>query len=81
MRCRLLEGPNVGGTRGGGSSNVDVTVLGGRMGLRKQSPPASVCSPPRQGAGWGATGAVCTLGIWANEKSARRCFSVANSTL
>jgi len=81
MRCRLHEGLSVGGTRGGGSSNVDVTVLGGWMGLRKQRPPALFCSPPRQGAGWGATGAVCTLGIWVNAKSARRCFSVAESTL
>ncbi len=81
MRCRLRGGLSVGGTRGGDSSTVDATMLGGWMGLRKQRPPTLFFSPSRQGAGWGAPGAVGTLGIWVSAKSARRCFSVAESTL
>lgn len=48
------------------------------MGLRKQIPLVSACSPPRQGTGWlGAMGLAeaFTLGNCAKAKSARRCFS------
>jgi hypothetical protein len=50
MRWHLREGLGVGGTRDGEPSGEEVQ-LGGRMGLRKQTPQSSVCSPPRQGTG------------------------------
>jgi hypothetical protein len=78
MRWRLLGGHGVEGTRGGGPDTG--LVLGGWMGLRKQGPPAPACSPSRQGA-VGAALVGCTLGSWASENSARRCFSGAERTL
>jgi len=50
----------------------------GRMGLRKQIPLVSACTPSRQGSGWlGAmeSAEAFTLGNCAKAKSARRCFS------
>jgi hypothetical protein len=50
MRWRLREGLGVGGTREEEPNGADAQ-LSGRMGLRKQTSPSSVCSPPRQGTG------------------------------
>jgi hypothetical protein len=78
IRRRLRGGLGVDGTRVG---DPDIgMVLGGWMGLRKQVSPVATCSPPRQGAGWAAP-AGCTLGSWASENSARRCFSGADKIL
>jgi hypothetical protein len=80
MRWRLREVLGEGGTRDGEPSGEDAQ-LGGRMGLRKQTSPSSICSPLHQGTGWDAPDATCTLGTCASAKFARRCFSAADKTL